>query len=356
MTRRRSDATFDVVTYGEILWDVFARGKPGGARDRARLVGEDYVRRLGGAPANVAVTLARLGIRTSFVGGVGRDRFGRDLAAHLEADGVDTTNLVWREERTGVTFIARDAEGEPSFLFYRHESADVSLTAADVRARPVHAAWVLVGTSTLMTKALAAGTEAFLRGAVRRGARVVVDVNARPHLWKGTKALRDATKRLVRGVAWVKASDADLRALGVSPAWMVDASEGAIVVVTRGGGPTSVFTGKGEVRVTPTRTKVVDATGAGDAFVAGVLACLVSSEVAPSSPTFRDPVFWRDVLPFAHGLSKRAVSAVGSVTALDGLARERKLLHSLAREHRSTHPMPRDPVPSGRARHRNRLG
>src|SRR5260370_20114026 len=100
----------DVVTFGEILWDIYERPP------------HDFHRELGGAPANVATGLARLGLRAAVLGGVGNDRFGDALVAHLDDDGVDTRFVVRLPNRTGITFIARDARGEPSFLFYRHDS------------------------------------------------------------------------------------------------------------------------------------------------------------------------------------------------------------------------------------------
>jgi fructokinase len=74
----------DVVCFGEILWDVLetsARGREPIART--------FRRELGGAPANVATGLARLGVRSALVGGVGRDRLGDALLGHLRADRVD---------------------------------------------------------------------------------------------------------------------------------------------------------------------------------------------------------------------------------------------------------------------------
>ncbi|HEX3345772.1 MAG TPA: PfkB family carbohydrate kinase, partial [Polyangiaceae bacterium] len=141
----------DVVCFGEILWDLF----------ETRTRGE-YRRELGGAPANVATGLARLGVRSAVVGGVGRDRFGRDLAEHLANDGVDVRFVVTLANRTGLTFVARDASGEPDFLFYRHASADLSVRASHVIPAMGRARWALVGSSTLMTRELAQGTARFL--------------------------------------------------------------------------------------------------------------------------------------------------------------------------------------------------
>jgi len=81
----------DVVCFGEILWDMFE------TRPRRHVVvsiAREYRRELGGAPANVATGLARLGARVAVVGGVGRDSFGEALVTHLANDGVDVRFVV----------------------------------------------------------------------------------------------------------------------------------------------------------------------------------------------------------------------------------------------------------------------
>src|ERR1700733_14457038 len=106
----------DVVCFGEILWDLFERRMPGRQGSRVReAVGRDFRRELGGAPANVATGLARLGAKVAVVGGVGRDVFGDALVSHLADDGVDVRFVLRLDNRTGLTFVTRDARGEPEF-------------------------------------------------------------------------------------------------------------------------------------------------------------------------------------------------------------------------------------------------
>ena len=82
----------DVITFGEVLWDIFE-------------VGEDtYRRELGGAPANLAVGLARLGVSVAIVGAVGADGFGDALATRLAREGVDIGQLAQLPNRTGLAF------------------------------------------------------------------------------------------------------------------------------------------------------------------------------------------------------------------------------------------------------------
>ncbi len=91
----------------------------------------------GGAPANVAVGLARLGVSSAFMGKVGDDPFGQFLAETLADAGVDIGPLRFTDQaRTALAFVSLRADGEREFMFYRHPSADMLFTPDEVdRAR-----------------------------------------------------------------------------------------------------------------------------------------------------------------------------------------------------------------------------
>src|ERR1019366_8484896 len=232
----------DVVCFGEILWDMFETRPQSG----------EYRRELGGAPANVATGLAPLGAKVAVVGGVGRDSFGQALVSHLANDGVDVRFVVKLENRTGLTFVTRDAAGEPQFLFYRHDSADLAVRAKHVVTAMGRARWVLVGSSTLMTRELAGATARFLDVARRAGASLFVDLNVRAHLCPSRRAMERAIGDLVERADVVKASDADLRAVGGGAAglrWLERHAPQATWLVTRGSGVASAVGEHGSVDV-----------------------------------------------------------------------------------------------------------
>jgi fructokinase len=319
----------DVVCFGEILWDVFeaqARGREPIART--------FRRELGGAPANVATGLARLGVRAAIVGGVGRDRFGDALRAHLEADGVDSRFVIPLPSRTGLAFVVRDGRGEPSFIFYRHESADLAIRARHITPAMGRARWALVGTSTLMTRDLAGATARFLEVAEKAGAAIVVDLNVRAHLWSGRAAMLRAIVPLVGRAALVKASDADLDALAGRTnglRWLERFAPGATWLVTRGAGRASAIGSHGQVHAPAARTRCVDATGAGDAFIAGALATLVAARAMPGSAAWSEAKVWTAALRVGHMMGKKAVSAPGAVRGLTRLGRPRSVIEAVRR-------------------------
>ncbi|MGD0679782.1 MAG: carbohydrate kinase [Polyangiaceae bacterium] len=326
----------DVVCFGEILWDIFER-RGHGSRRPHRAAGSSFQRELGGAPANVATGLARLGKRAAVVGGVGRDRFGDELRLQLRADGVDVRFVQRLPNRTGLTFVMRDDKGEPDFLFYRHESADLAIRAEHVTGAMGRARWVLVGTSTLMTPELARATDRFLDVGQNAGAAIFVDLNVRPHLWSDRTAMRTAIAALVARAALVKASDADLRAVGGARGgirWLRQHAPGATWLVTRGAGPASAIGPHGDVSMPALRARCVDATGAGDAFIAGSLATLLTARAQPGSGAWADADLWRSALRVGHMMGKKAVSRPGAVAGLVRLVRPLAALDVVRRRFR----------------------
>jgi len=118
----------DVVTFGELLID-FVSTESGVSLIEA----PGFVKAAGGAPANVAVGLARLGVSTGFVGKVGDDDFGCFLAQTLAENGVDTSALLFSDEaRTALAFVSLRADGERDFMFYRHPSADMLIRPEEI--------------------------------------------------------------------------------------------------------------------------------------------------------------------------------------------------------------------------------
>ena len=117
-----------VITHGELLIDFVPTVTGVGLLDAPA-----FIKAPGGAPANVAAGLARLGVPAGFLGQVGDDPFGRFLAQTLREAGVDVTTLSFSAQaRTVLAFVSLRADGERDFMFYRHPSADMLYSAADV--------------------------------------------------------------------------------------------------------------------------------------------------------------------------------------------------------------------------------
>ena len=112
-----------VVSFGEMLID-FVPTVSGVSLAEA----PGFLKAPGGAPANVAIAVARLGGNAAFVGKVGDDEFGRMLAGILTENGVTDEGVLFdKGARTALAFVTLRSDGEREFMFYRNPSADMLL-------------------------------------------------------------------------------------------------------------------------------------------------------------------------------------------------------------------------------------
>ena len=110
-----------VISHGEMLIDFVST-----VNGVSLIEAPSFLKAPGGAPANVAVGLARLGVSTGFLGQVGDDAFGHFLEQTLRENNVDVSALRFsREARTMLAFVSLRVDGERDFMFYRHPSADM---------------------------------------------------------------------------------------------------------------------------------------------------------------------------------------------------------------------------------------
>lgn len=306
----------DVACFGELLWDFYEAD----TKSEKEQVARQFRRELGGASANVAVTLARLGVKVGVVGGIGKDKLGAALEAALAAEGVDTAHVVRLPASTGITFVTPSATGDASFIPYRNGTADMSLAEGDVTAAMGKARFALVSSTSMMPSTRAA-TEKFLGAVEKAKGALVVDLNVRAHLWADDEVMRSAVKDLVARAALVKGSERDLNALagkrGVS--WLEDNAKQATWILTRGENGAAAVGAHGQATAPTKRVRCIDRSGGGDAFVAGVLAVLVKAGAKPGSAEWKDAKLWTRALEVGHALGAKAVAAFGATNGLTGL-------------------------------------
>ncbi|HOS44683.1 MAG TPA: PfkB family carbohydrate kinase, partial [Armatimonadota bacterium] len=170
----------DVTCLGELLID-FTSLQPG-----ASLVETPgFEKHAGGAPANVAVGVCRLGGSAAFLGMVGWDEFGAYLAKMLADRGVDIAGLR-RSDRahTTLAFVALRADGEREFIFYRNPGADMLYSPADLDEGRVAAGTVFHhGSISFISAPNRAATLRAIAVAKAHGRLVSYDPNLRLNLW-----------------------------------------------------------------------------------------------------------------------------------------------------------------------------
>ena len=313
----------DVLSYGEALVDFLPdrRGIP------LRRV-ENFRRVVGGAPANLTVGLSRLGCKAGLHGMVGDDEFGQFLCDQLEWEGVDTTGVsMTEEEPTGITFVSLDADGERSFVFYRHPSADMMFRADDVDRELISRANIFqYGSNLLVTEELREATLRAVRQADEAGCFMSMDPNVRLHMWAEDEKAREWTYDALQYADTLKVNEEELQFLApdmtLEEAWETQfAPHGiGVVVLTQAGSGARLITDTGQCDVdAPPQDEILDTTGAGDGFMSGLLAGITHKlEDGESAFAALDwPLSeWREILELGCYVGSSVCTELGATPAL----------------------------------------
>lgn len=286
----------------------------------------------GGAPANVAIGLARLGQAVSFAGRVGNDSFGRFLCQYLEKASVGTDGVVTdRDRQTRLAFVRLDEQGERSFEFFGEHPADLALTAADIPAMILKQAKVIHFGSLALTDSQS--RREFERIVEKAGTDSLIsfDPNYRAALWRsGINAFNVlnsfASKAQILKMDLEEAEflchcddlDEVLETLNVAAT--------QIIAITLGKEGCVLKTGNFTVKIPGFRVNAVDATGCGDAFMAALIDGILNLGREPE-------ILSCDEL---NAIGRRA-NAAGALTAMQfgamsGLPTRRELEEFLTKE------------------------
>jgi fructokinase len=246
---------------------------------------------LGGAPANTAVALARLGIPVSYLGRLSDDPLGVRLRDRLACSGVGLGGAVRSAEHSSLAVVALDANGSASYVFYLAGTADWQWSWGELPPAADAPRVLHIGS---LAAAIEPGATVLARWfrAVRSHGRTLIafDPNIRPGIGAPPDRERARLERLAGLAHLVKASDEDLAYC--YPDWDIGRAAhrllglGAeLVVATRGADGASAFRSGGRILDVPgVPVEVVDTVGAGDAFGAGLLAALGDAGVFEGQP------------------------------------------------------------------------
>jgi len=281
-------ATPTVLCLGEALIDFIAE-TPG-----SLATASTFLKCAGGAPANVAVGIARLGVSCGFIGKLAADSFGDFLLETLKTNGVDVQRVVRTcDAPTALAFVSRTLRGERSFLFYRNACADSQLTEKDLPLDWLeHARFLHIGGVSLSSGPSRQATLRAIEHAKANHAVVTFDPNLRMDLWKdGLEECRQVVRSALRFAEVFLPSEeellllmetndldkavAEVLDLGPSAVCVKQGPKGASVVVKSVSGTVEKF------RQHAFTVPVVDTTGAGDGFNAGLLAGLAAGMTLP---------------------------------------------------------------------------
>lgn len=242
---------------------------------------ETFRRSVGGAEANVAGTLAALGVATSWVSRVGEDPFGRAVTADLAARGVDVGGVECDPDRPTGLYVKEPTAGGSRMHYYRAGSAAAAMDA-DLLTRPVVAERLagadLVHTSGITAGILQPGSTLLTRLAQLRagggGFRLSVDLNWRPQLWR-TKEIASLVAVLRQADLILLGADEAVDCLGTAdPFALRDIVGHRATLVLKGDAhaATALEPDGRRTAVPALSVGVVEPVGAGDGFAAGYLA------------------------------------------------------------------------------------
>jgi len=295
----------EVLAVGETLVDFVSEERVNSLRSA-----QQFTRYLGGQPTNVAVHVAKLGMRSAVLSMVGEDRFGEFLEERLQHHGVGTEALLKTDQVPTTTVFLTQTTGIPDFQVNR--GADARLDIRDVpeeligRAKAVHTSCF-----ALACEPERSAIRRALRLAHRDGKLVSLDPNYRPRIWPDKVEAWEVLAQILPYVTIVKPSLEDARRLfdfNMEEDELEDAclrefhSLGAeVVIVTRSGGLVTV-SHDGEIEcVGPLPlVDVKSAIGGSDAFWGGLLVACLEGKPWPLSVRFAHEIAARKLLLVGH--------------------------------------------------------
>jgi len=315
----------DIVTLGEVLIDFVPT-----VSNVSLIEAPAFKKAPGGAPANVAAGLAKLGISCAFLGKVGDDPFGHFLEKILSDLGVDTQGLIFSNQaRTALAFVSLRGDGEREFMFYRHPSADMLYTPEEVNYDFIKNAKIFhLGSISLICEPSRSATLAALNAAHENNVLVSYDPNLRLALWPDADAAQDGMLSIWKKANLIKVSEDELEFLtgldeiedAVEVLWHDNLQ---LMAVTLGKAGCRYFTPNFKGFVKGIKTKAIDTTGAGDGFVAGLL-----KGISDHPEALNDETLMRDVCLYANAVGALTTTQLGAIPALPTAQEVCKFLES----------------------------
>ena len=264
---------YDVIALGELLIDFTQNGlsEQGNGLFEANP---------GGAPCNVLSMLNNLGKKTSFIGKVGNDQFGKTLKKALEELGIGTENLLMDNEvHTTLALVHTFADGDRDFSFYRNPGADMMLTVDELNLDLVRDTRIFhFGTLSMTHDGIRATTKKAVEATKEAGVLISFDPNLREPLWDSLDNAKEQVRWGLGKCDVLKISDNEIQ-------WLTgeeDFTAGVkkireefpipLILVSMGRDGSRAYYGDHYVEVAPFLQKnTIETTGAGDTFCACIL-------------------------------------------------------------------------------------
>jgi fructokinase len=308
-----------IICPGELLIDFVCDD-----RDTKLENGEHFIKKAGGAPANVCAAIVKLGSSAAFVGKVGRDSFGKFLHSMIESLGVETRYCLKDDKyHTTLAFVSLTAEGERDFEFMR--GADQNLKIEDICFEDFNESTIIhLGSATaLLGGELYKTYLAFTDYALKNNKVVSFDPNFREALFGNNPTLfRERCKEIIKVSDVVKVSleEANLITEETNEEMMIDKLHDLgtkVVTITKGKEGSILSINKKKTIVSSIPVNMVDATGAGDAYIGAVLAQIAEEDNPKES--LMDIEKMKKIIAVANKVGARTTEKYGAIQAIPTL-------------------------------------
>lgn len=286
--------------------------------------GVNFVKKAGGAPANVTAALAKLGGKAYFAGKVGNDNFGEFLKQTLYEVGVDTSMLVMdNNSNTTLAFVSLNENGERDFIFNR--GADELFRLDDLDSEKLKTFNIIhFGSATALLGGPSKDTYLKVMNLASEGQNFIsFDPNYRVDLWKNRiDEFITVSKSCIKYADFVKVSDEEIEIItgkkkledGVKEFHKLGAK---LVAVTLGKEGTLISNGENVNIISSIKIKSIDSTGAGDAFV-GAFLYKISQEDNPKR-LISDFEKVKEIVSFSNKVGAMACTKLGAIDSLPTL-------------------------------------
>lgn len=303
-----------VFCIGETLIDFVAEKQ---GKDLTKAT--DFTKKAGGAPANVACAIARLGGHSHFIGAVGADPFGKFLEQTLKKEGVDTSLMQRLNTFTTLAFVSLAEDGERDFVFSRGADRDLeydSSIKALFRGNILH----LGAATALLGGPLERAYGRYFFDALTQHAVISFDPNYRTDLWKGNE-------EIFRKKCLPFIEKANLCKFSAEEAFLISGKDNleesckelhtigaGVICITLGKEGTYLSMGSEAFTVPSSEVEAVDTTGAGDAFIGCLLEQLARESDARGA--LRNPETLHRMLSFANLAGAITTTNYGAISSL----------------------------------------
>ncbi len=278
-----------------------------------------YIRKAGGAPANVAIAAAKNGLKASMCCKVGDDNFGHFLMDTLAKYNVEAVcKDLCKEAVTTMAFVTLSENGERVFTFARKPGADMMLSESDVKEEDIKNSIIIhAGSCSLSAQPEKDATVKAMRLAHENKKLVSFDINYRDLMWNNdVNACVNAVKEILKFVDLLKLSGEEIEMMGGEKNLpnLMKYYDISVIVETLGADGARAYFKDGTVNVKGRKVHAVDATGCGDAFWGAFLSKLRLEDVEKISDI--DEAKLKDAMNYGNISGCICVQSKGAIESI----------------------------------------